>query len=62
MYDEVKALVSVISEDEKDYPDSSSYRMVMDKLAPVKDELEVIEVVEVVDLDVVELVDVEEED
>jgi hypothetical protein len=43
MYDEVKALVGVISEDENDYPCLGAYRMVMDKLAPVKDELAVIE-------------------
>lgn len=43
MYDEVKALVGVISENENDYTDSSAYRMVMDKLSPVKDKLAVME-------------------
>jgi len=43
MYDEVKALVGVISENENDYTDSSAYRMVMDKLSPVKDKLAVMD-------------------
>jgi hypothetical protein len=43
MYNEVKALVNCLSEDTDDYPDQAYYRMVMEKLGAVKDELEIIE-------------------
>lgn len=41
MYDEVKALVGAISEDENDYVDASAFRMIMDALSPVKNKLAV---------------------
>jgi len=43
MYNEVRALVNCISEDTDDYPDQSSYRMVMRNLASVKIKLEEVE-------------------
>jgi len=43
MYDEVKHLVNIISEEVDDYPDMSAYRQTMEALKPVKDELAVIE-------------------
>lgn len=43
MYDEVKHLVSRISEEVDDYPDMGAYRQMMEALKPVKDELAVIE-------------------
>jgi hypothetical protein len=39
MYDEVKALVDVISEDTDDYPNYDYYKMVMNKLGHVKNKL-----------------------
>jgi len=39
LYNATKALVNVISEDESDYPDSSAYRQVMDRLQDVLVEL-----------------------